>query len=263
MRREGKVSKKKVLLVGETWMSAATHYKGFDQFGSVTFHSGAEPLLTALADSEFELRHMPAHEAVEALPFTMEGLDAYDVIILSDVGANSLLLHPDVWLHGKPVPNRLKLLHDWTLAGGSLVMIGGYLSFQGIDGRARWYRTPVERALPVNCLPYDDRIEAPEGFSAEILLPDHPTVAGLEAPWPVLLGANEVILKDGPDIEVVARLPEEQGGHPLLVTGRYGKGRTLVWTSDIGPHWLPPAFVAWPGYATLWRNILGWAAAKD
>ena len=25
---------KKVLLVGESWVSSATHYKGFDQFGS-------------------------------------------------------------------------------------------------------------------------------------------------------------------------------------------------------------------------------------
>jgi uncharacterized membrane protein len=60
-------------------------------------------------------------------------------------------------------------------------------------------------------------------------------------------------------VEVLARLPEDQGGHPLLVTGRYGAGRTLAWTSDIGPHWLPEAFVRWPGYATLWRNALLWA----
>ena len=36
---------KKVLLVGESWTSAATHYKGFDQFSSVTFHLGAEPFV--------------------------------------------------------------------------------------------------------------------------------------------------------------------------------------------------------------------------
>ena len=35
---------KKVLLVGESWLSSAAHFKGFDHFGSVTFHSGAEPL---------------------------------------------------------------------------------------------------------------------------------------------------------------------------------------------------------------------------
>ena len=28
----------KVLLAGETWISEATHYKGFDSFTSVTFH---------------------------------------------------------------------------------------------------------------------------------------------------------------------------------------------------------------------------------
>ena len=57
---------KNVLLVGESWVSAATHYKGFDQFGSVTFHLGAEPLVKALGGSDFALTYMPAHEAAEA-----------------------------------------------------------------------------------------------------------------------------------------------------------------------------------------------------
>lgn len=249
----------KVLLVGESWMSAATHYKGFDQFGSVTFHLGAEPLVDALKGSSFELRYMPAHEAVTAFPLTMEELAGYRAILLSDIGANSLLLHPDVWLAGKTVPNRLKLIRAWTEAGGGLVMIGGYLSFQGIDGRARWRRTPVEAALPVECLPYDDRIEVPEGFRAEIVgRKDHPVLGGLGGEWPLLLGANEVRVKERDGVEVLARLPAEEGGAPLLVTGTYGTGRTLVWTSDIGPHWLPQSFVAWPGYARLWRNVLTW-----
>ena len=64
----------RVLLVGESWVSSATHYKGFDQFGSVTFHLGAEPLVNALADSDFTLRYMPAHEAAEGFPFDIEGL---------------------------------------------------------------------------------------------------------------------------------------------------------------------------------------------
>lgn len=251
--------KTKVLLVGESWVSSATHYKGFDQFGSVTFHLGAEPLVAALKDSEFELVYMPAHEAVDGLPFTLEGLSQYKAIILSDIGANSLLLHPDVWLNGKTVPNRLKLLRDWAHAGGALIMIGGYFSFQGIDGKARWHRTPVEAALPVSCLPYDDRLEVPEGFQAVITNPAHPIMEGLEGDWPLLLGANEVVVKDRPDVEVLAKLPDEEGGHPLLVVGQYGLGRTVAWTSDIGPHWLPNSFVAWPGYARLWKNMLAWA----
>src|SRR5688572_22317762 len=225
------MTNRNVLLVGESWVSAANHYKGWDTFSSVTFHLGAEPLVRALKNSEFDLTYMPAHEAAEGFPFTLEGLAKYSSIIISDVGANTLLLPPDVWLHGKTVPNRLKLIRDWTAQGGGLMMIGGYFSFQGIDGRARWRRTPVEEALPVQCLPYDDRIEAPEGIVPEILKPDHPVFAGIPKDWPALLGANEVVAKPG--AEVLARLPEEQGGHPLLVVGRHGEGRTAAWTSDI------------------------------
>ena len=158
------MTRTKMLLVGESWVSAATHYKGFDQFGSVTFHLGAEPLVSALEVSPFELTYMPSHEAAEKFPFTAEGLAEYSAIILSDVGANTLLLPAAVWMQDEPMPNRLKLIRDWTQRGGGLMMIGGYLSFQGIDGRARWHRTPVEDALPITCLPYDDRLEAPEGL---------------------------------------------------------------------------------------------------
>jgi uncharacterized membrane protein len=244
------MSKKNVLLVGESWVSAANHYKGWDTFSSITFHLGA------LQGSDFNLTYMPAHEAANNFPFEMKGLEGYDAILLSDIGANSLLLHPDVWISGKTTPNRLKLIRDWCHEGGGLMMIGGYFSFQGIDGRARWRRTPVEEALPVECLPYDDRIEAPEGIYAEVIEPTHPIVAGLEMPWPALLGINEVVPK--PQATVIARLPQAQGGHPLLVSGRHGKGRTLAFTSDIGPHWLPTAFVEWPGYRKLWLQSLGW-----
>ncbi len=250
----------KVLLVGESWVSSATHYKGFDQFGSVTFHLGAEPLVAAL-QGEFEVTYMAAHEAVEKFPFTLDGLSAYQVVLLSDIGANSLLLPSAVWLRGETVPNRLKVIRDFVRAGGGLVMAGGYFSFQGIDGKARWRRTPVEEALPVTCLPHDDRLEIPDGFRPVITgAADHPVLLGIEGAWPVLLGANEVVAKSAEGVEVLASLPEEEGGHPLLVTGRYGAGRTVAWTSDIGPHWVPNTFVAWPGYATLFKNILRFAA---
>ena len=248
-----------VLLAGESWVSAATHYKGFDQFGSVTFHRGADPLVHALAGSDFAVTYLPAHEAAEGFPFTPEELGRYRAIILSDLGANTLLLPPAVWLRGETVPNRLKLIRDWVGEGGGLVMAGGYFSFQGMDGRARWRRTPVEDALPVRCLPHDDRLEVPEGFVAERAGP-HPILAGLDEPWPLLLGANEVIAKEG--AEVLARLPATEGGHPLLVAGAYGAGRAVAWTSDIGPHWVPDAFVRWSGYARLWRNILTWVIGR-
>ena len=114
----------------------------------------------------------------------------------------------------------------------------------------------------MTCLPYDDRIEVPEGFRPALTGVAHPILQGLEGEWPLLLGANEVQPREGPDVQVLARLPQDQGGHPLLVTGRHGQGRTLAWTSDIGPHWLPEDFVRWPGYARLWTNALAWATGQ-
>jgi uncharacterized membrane protein len=251
---------KNILLIGESWVTSESHFKGFDSFGSVHFHLGAEPFVAAVSGDDFRVEYMPCHVAVEQLPFTAEGLAAWDAIVISDIGANSLLLHPDVWLRGKPVPNRLKLLRDYCAGGGGLMMVGGYLTFQGIDGKARWHKTAVETALPVTCLPVDDRIEVPEGFRAVIDLPEHPLLQGVGTDWPLLLGANEVVARDG--AEVVARLPDDDGGHPLLVAGRHRKGRSLAWTSDIGPHWAPAAFLAWPGYGTLFRNCLGWLTER-
>ena len=249
----------KVLLVGESWVTSATHYKGWDHFGSTTFHLGAEPLVEALADTEFDLTYMPAHEAAADFPLSLDGLQAYRALILSDIGANTILLHPDVWLHSKRVPNRLKLIRDFVAGGGGLLKVGGYLSYQGINGTARFRGTPVADVLPVEILPYDDRVELPEGFRPEIVGPeDHPILAGLGRDWPPLLGINEVTVRAGGDAQLLARLPEEEGGHPLLVCGTHGEGRVVCWTSDIGPHWLPPDFAAWPGYARLWRQALAW-----
>ena len=250
----------RVLLVGESWTTSETHYKGFDQFGSVRFHTGVKPLMDAMAGSDFDIRHMTGHDAAEGFPFTAEGLAGVDVLVLSDIGSNTFLLPPDVWLRSQTVPNRLRMIRDWVAGGGNLVMMGGYFSFQGIDGRARWRNTPVEDTLPVTCHPWDDRIEMPEGARAEVLLPDHPVLAGVPADWPPILGVNEVVARPG--ATVVARIPQDQGGHPLLVLGDHGKGRTAAWTSDIGPHWLSPAFCAWDGYGRLWRNVFGWLVAR-
>ncbi|WP_299818990.1 glutamine amidotransferase [uncultured Jannaschia sp.] len=250
---------KNVLLVGESWITSETHFKGFDNFSSAHYHTGAEPFLDAVRGEEFDVTYMPSHEAVTDLPFDRAGLDRWDVILISDIGANSLLLPPDVFLRSERRPNRLKLLRDWTHDGGGLMMVGGYLTFQGIDGSGRWHRTPVEDALPVTCLPYDDRIEAPEGIVPEIAGDAaHPILEGVPGDWPFILGANEIVARDG--AEVLVRLPEAEGGHPLLVTGEYGKGRSIAWASDMAPHWLPPEFLAWGGYRTIWLNMLRWLA---
>lgn len=252
------MSKRKVLLAGESWMSTATHAKGFDHFATVTFSLGAEPLVAALADTDFDVRYMPAHEAQRDFPQSLEGLSAYDVVILSDIGANTLLLHPDTWIRSQRTPNRLRLIKDFVAAGGGLLMAGGYYSFQGFGGGARFHGTPVEEVLPVAIMPYDDRVEVPEGFMPVIKDRKHPIVSGFRGAWPALLGFNEVKAKRG--ATVIATTSKDYGGKPLLVAGTFRKGRTVAWTSDIGPHWLPPEFVSWDGYARLWKQTLGWLA---
>lgn len=255
------MSRKKVLLAGESWVSTATHIKGFDQFPTVTYHTGADELLAALKGGAFDVTFMPAHEAQRNFPQTTEALSAYDAVVLSDLGANTLLLHPDTWIHSKPTPNRLRLLRDYVGNGGGLLMFGGYYSFQGINGGARYHKTPVEEVLPVSCLPVDDRVEVPEGYAPVVVGPqNHPILAGLGKDWPILLGFNEVTVKDG--AEVLATVSSDYRSLPLLVTGKYGKGRTVAWTSDVGPHWLPPGFIAWSGYKTLFEQMLGWATAR-
>jgi uncharacterized membrane protein len=65
----------------------------------------------------------------------MEGLDAYDVIILSDIGANSFLLPPAVWLRSQTVPNRLRLIKAWVEKGGALLMVGDTSAFRASTAR--------------------------------------------------------------------------------------------------------------------------------
>jgi len=244
----------KVLVVGESWVSAATHYKGWDSFSSVTFHSGLGHLREALEAGGVELDHMPAHEAAEAFPFDVDGLARWDVVILSDIGSNTLLLPPDTWLHGRRTPNRLAALRAWVEGGGGLAMAGGYLSFQGLDGRARFRGTDVEAVLPADIDPWDDRVERPEGFTAEAVAPEHPVLAGIGGEWPPLLGYNRFRLK--PDATLLARFRDD----PILAVREAGAGRTLAWASDIGPHWCPEEFAAWGGYRRLWTQAVAWLA---
>jgi uncharacterized membrane protein len=145
-------------------------------------------------------------------------------------------------------------VEEYVRAGGGLLMIGGYLSFAGIEGKARYHGTPVEAALPVLISATDDRAEHPEGVVPDVVLPDHSVLRGVPGPWPAVLGFNQVIAR--PTAEVVVRC----GDDPLLVCGSHHAGRSAVFTSDCAPHWAPPEFLEWPGYRALWPNLIGWLA---
>lgn len=250
------VTEPRVLIAGESWVSTTTHYKGWDQFTSTVYETGERYLREALQAGGCTVTHLPSHRAATEFPLDLAGLAAYDVVILSDIGANTLLLHPETWLHGRSMPNRLALLRDWVAQGGGLAMAGGYYSFQGIQGAAHYRGTPVEDVLPVTIHPWDDRVEVPEGLVAAVTHPDHPVLSGVPTAWPILLGHNDLVAK--PEAVVLAGYRAT----PLLAVGTFGQGRSLAWASDIGPHWCPEEFAVWPGFGRLWNNAVRWLAGR-
>jgi len=135
----------RVLLAGESWVSNSTHFKGWDFFSSTIYETGVMYLEAAVTAGGMAFKHLPGHLAGGEFPNTEEGLSAYDVVILSDIGADTLLLHPDTWIHGRPTPNRLRLLREWVTRGGGLLMCGGYYSVAGIYGAARYHHPPIGR----------------------------------------------------------------------------------------------------------------------
>jgi uncharacterized membrane protein len=243
---------RKILIAGETWFTTATHTKGFDSFTTTTFGEGYSYLQAALEASGYEVDVIENHVAPTRFPDTVEALQQYSTIILSDIGANTLLLHPNTWLRAESTPNKLDAIAGYVKAGGGLIMVGGYLTFTGIEAKGCWKDTVVEACLPVRLMATDDRREHPEGITGAIVKADHPIVKGVDGPLPKLLGYNRVTLAQGADLLATI------GSDPLLAVTEAGAGRTAAFMSDCSPHWCPMDFVNWPGYRSLWSNLCAW-----
>jgi uncharacterized membrane protein len=241
----------KVLIAGESWTIHSIHQKGFDSFTTTEYAEGVRWLKAALEGAGFEVIFQPSHVAAREFPATAAALSSFDCVLLSDIGANTLLLHPDTFVRSIELPNRLHAIRDYVAGGGGLVMVGGYLTFQGIEAKGQYAGTAIEEALPVTLSRYDDRVECPQGVAPAVVDPAHPIVAGLGGAWPALLGYNKVTPKPG------ATLVAKAGEDPLIVAGQFGKGRSVAFTSDCGPH-----FIDWAGYARLWSQITKWAAGS-
>ena len=242
---------KKVLLAGESWMSYTTHVKGFDSFYTSVYETGEQYIKAAFEAAGYEFVFMPNHLVTEEFPFTMEELKQYDMIILSDIGANTLLLPTATFTRSEIKPNRCNLIRDYVKEGGALLMVGGYLTFSGVDAKGKWQDTAVQEVLPVQVLPYDDRMEHCEGIQPITVLPEHEVVEGL-GEWPVVLGYNKTVIKE--DATLVATV----GENPFIALGEYGEGRSAVFTTDCAPHWAPPEFCNWKNYNKLFANLASW-----
>lgn len=246
----------RVLFAGESWFTHRIHVKGFDSFEDSSYHEGGTELIQALRDGGVGVEYQPSHIAADRFPFDIDELRGFDAVILSDIGANTLLLPQRTFALSHASANRLDLLKTYVEGGGALLMIGGYLTFQGIQAKGNWHDTPVEDVLPVVFSQTDDRREQPQGVTPTVSNGAHPVMRGLEE-WPKFLGYNRAMLRS--DAILLASI----GADPFIAVRSVGRGRTAIFASDCGPHWGPPAFLAWPGYGRLWTNLVGWLAKAD
>jgi len=245
----------RVLYTGDEVMLITTYVKGMNAWTDGVVHSEAGHMLKSLrSDPEIEVDYIPTSQVQRELP---DDFSKYDVVIYSDVGTDTVIMYEDRFLNCPMGKSRLHALKEFVKGGGGLAGIGGWMSFGGMYGQAKWHNTPIEEILPVTCHPWDDRVELSEGMKPNIVDPDHPIMKGID--WkgaPVLFsGYNQIEKK--PDGELLADYDDD----PIIVVGSYGEGRTMVLASDCAPHW-GRGFVDWAGSRDFSIQLVKWLAKK-
>jgi uncharacterized membrane protein len=251
----------KVLLAGETFLATTSVAVGGDTTTTTGWSNGALAFNAALAAAGIAVTQIGGEHCGADFPRSLAELATYDAVILSDVGALTLLMTPEA-RGGKTGPNRLEVLKAYVAAGGGLMLAGGYMGFQGMFGTARFADTAVEDVLAVRCLPYSDGLEVPEGLAAILLEPTHPILDGIDAALPPILGLNKLDFRGDEASALLAVCHYRGRDWPLLAVRTYGKGRSVIWSTDIGPHWLSRDFLDWQFYGTLMTNIVNWICQK-
>ncbi len=244
---------KKILYIGETWVKNITHIKGYDTFITCHYEDCSHFLTNAITASGYEVEHIPAHMVGEKFPKNKEELAKYSAIVLSDVGSNTFYLTNPVFMEGKSQDNSLQMMKDFVLGGGGLLMIGGYMSFTGIDAKARYKHTPLNDVLPVEMVDYDDRVEMSQGIVPVNVDKSHPILSGINEDWMGFLGYNKLLPKDG--CSVVSKVNEDD---VFIAAGDFGSGRSVAFASDCAPHWGTTVFTSWKYYQTIWSNMVKW-----
>lgn len=251
-----------VLLAGETFAVTTSVATGGDVLTSATTINGASAFNAALAAAGITVTQIGGDRCAAEFPDSLDALAGYAGVVISDVGALTLLVTPDARA-GRVGINRLEVLKAYVESGGGLMLAGGYMGFQGMFGTARFHDTPVEDVLPIRCLPYSDGMEVPQGLEATIVKPAHPILAGIEEPWPPILGMNKLDLRRDGSSQLLATCRCRGTDWPLLSIRKYGRGRTVAWATDIGPHWLSQDFLNWSHYGRLMANIIRWLASGE
>lgn len=235
-----------VLLAGESWVTVTFEVKGRNVLQDATYGEAADDFIGTLEGLGASVTYQPCHVVAEEFPRSTRELDQYDVVILSDVGADTLQITPRV-AAGDTDVDRCSVLAEWVREGGALGMVGGYMSFAGKGGQARYGSTPLADVLPVEVATGDDRVETPAGAT-----PVDAGVPDLDIPetWPPILGYNRFTA--AADAEVWATVSDD----PFLVVGDVDAGSAFAYATDCAPHWAPSEFLEWEHFPALWERLL-------
>jgi len=217
-------------------------------------------LKTALESTgEHVVTSVPAWDFYKLGPGAYEEILAtHDVIVFSDVEGKLFQLAPSFFDRQKfghgilTFPDRVRLTIDAVRGGKGLLLLGGWYSFTGEQGKGGWGRTLLKDVMPVTCLDHEDLVESTEGYHPRATAAGRAAFSGIDlAGCPPILGYN--LVRPRPGAEVLLDLAH--CGDPLLVTGRVGDGRVVCYTSDPAPHW-GCNMVFWKGYASFWLRCL-------
>jgi uncharacterized membrane protein len=252
----------KILYAGDSAIMVVLGLEGTEVYSLMDqIWDAGKNLQAALETSGHQVTRMLSHDAFYRLPETAEKMAEYDVLILSDIGHDTVILYPGDRRNAIPMgPNRVKEIVKFIQNGGGLAYIGGYFTYQGHNGQGRWYNSALAKILPVEILPLpDDRIETPEGVQPSFVSTTHPILKGLPLnEFPIFMGYNQTKARPGADLLGV--IGEE--ADPFLACGEVGKGRIMAITSDAAPHW-GSDFVRWPYFTQFWNQAMRWLSKES
>src|SRR5688500_18948596 len=115
----------RVLYIGDSETVISRYAVGADVFEQAYYNDNGRYLRNALAGGDdVEVRHIIPANVPSEFPATDAELAAYDVVIFSDVGYNSMIFYagltpPYTYPLG---PDRCRMIADFTRNGGGFVM---------------------------------------------------------------------------------------------------------------------------------------------
>ena len=205
----------------------------------------AERKRHGLTPVEFHWANCPPN-GVETFPRTYDELFRYDLIVLSDVNYKAL---GDI---------AIEMICDYVHEGGSLLVVGGPYAY----GNGEFEGSRFLDVLPVHLSGPFDLKWAGKGKSWKLKAtsPDHAVLRDVSfAQEPRVFWHHFLTAKK--DAIVVLKAGEK----PVLILGRYGKGKVAALA-------LSPTGVGaegevqwwdWDGWFPLVRNLFAWAKRKE